>query len=171
MSRLVHPATGSAGRGKGNPPPGLSVRPATVADLEQILEIERTSFSDPWSKQSFRALFDDLRVFFVVASGADELILGYVAAWFVGDEGEVATLAVAPRARRLGVGSLLLDSAIEAAKGRPVSALYLEVRASNVAAKRLYASRGFREIGTRRNYYRRPDEDACVLRLTLAGAM
>jgi ribosomal-protein-alanine N-acetyltransferase len=169
MSKVVHPEADSGGRekGKGGPPPGLSVRAARVADLDQIVEIERASFSDPWSRQSFAPLLDDPRVFFVVASGVDELILGYVAAWFVAGEGEVATLAVAPRARRLGLGSFLLDSAIEAAKGREVAAVYLEVRASNEAAKRLYASRGFREIGTRRNYYRRPTEDACVLRLSL----
>jgi ribosomal-protein-alanine N-acetyltransferase len=171
MSKVVHSEAGSGGREKHGPPPGLAVRAATVHDLEQIVEIEQRSFSDPWSRQSFRALFDDPRVFFVVASGVDGLILGYVAAWFVAGEGEVATLAVAPRARRLGVGSLLLDSAIDAAKGRGVAAVYLEVRASNSAAKQLYASRGFREIGIRRNYYRRPTEDACVLRLALPCVM
>ena len=167
MSKVLGPEADSGGREKGGPPPRVTVRTARVADLDQIVEIEQTSFSDPWSRQSFRALFDDSRVFFVVACGSDELILGYVAAWFVAGDGEVATLAVAPRARRLGVGSLLLDSAIEAAKGRGVAAVYLEVRASNAAARHLYASRGFREIGTRRNYYRRPIEDACVLRLSL----
>ena len=163
------PAASRATSGHRAPPPDVMVRPAQLSDLDQILEVEEASFTDPWSRQSFHALFDDPRVFFVVACSATHQILGYVAAWFVGDEGEIATLAVAARARRLRLGSMLLDQAIEAARSRKVRAVYLEVRASNHAAKALYASRGFREIGTRRNYYRRPQEDACVLRLTVPG--
>ncbi|MGH7721118.1 MAG: ribosomal protein S18-alanine N-acetyltransferase [Gemmatimonadaceae bacterium] len=149
---------------------GLRLRAATSADLDGILELERASFTDPWSRQSFRALFDDPRVLFTVACDARDIVLGYVAAWFIVDEGEIATLAVAPEVRRRGLGASLLDSIVDAARVRRVSALYLEVRESNAAARALYASRGFLEVGRRRNYYRSPVEDARVLRLTLPAA-
>jgi ribosomal-protein-alanine N-acetyltransferase len=157
------------------------VRPAGRADLDRVAAIERESFSDPWSRYAFERLLGDNRVFFVVASSAAQRgeepvgrergeggeALGYVVAWFVMNEGEIANLAVAPEARRRHVGALLLDAAIQAARTRGVEAMFLEVRASNVAARTLYASRGFAEIARRKRYYRRPVEDALVLRLLL----
>jgi ribosomal-protein-alanine N-acetyltransferase len=139
----------------------------TAADIEQVLEIERASFSDPWRERSFASLIDDPRVFFAAATAGSPEVLGYVVAWFVLDEGEIANLAVAPSARRRGVGATLLDAAIAAARERQIASVFLEVRESNSAARELYASRGFAEIGRRRHYYRRPTEDALVLRLTL----
>jgi ribosomal-protein-alanine N-acetyltransferase len=77
---------------------------------------------------------------------------------------------VATDARRSGIGALLLDGAIAAVRRSDVDTLYLEVRDSNAAARALYASRGFVEVGRRREYYRKPKEDALVLRLDLAPA-
>jgi ribosomal-protein-alanine N-acetyltransferase len=107
-------------------------------------------------------------VAFLVADAGGE-VRGYIVAWFVLDEGEIGNLAVADEARRNGVGARLLDGAIAAVRTAGVDALYLEVRDSNAAARALYASRGFVEVGRRRDYYRRPKEDALVLRLELAG--
>jgi ribosomal-protein-alanine N-acetyltransferase len=101
--------------------------------------------------------------------GEHEVIAGYVVAWFVMDEGEIANLAVAAELRRRHIGATLLDAAIHAARSRHVSSVYLEVRDSNVAARALYASRGFVEIARRKRYYRKPVEDALVLRLVLPG--
>jgi ribosomal-protein-alanine N-acetyltransferase len=147
-----------------------AVRLVTAADIEQVLQIERASFSDPWRERSFASLIDDPRVYFAAATAEGTEVLGYVVAWFVLDEGEIANLAVAPAARRHGVGAMLLDAAIAAARDRRIASVFLEVRESNSAARELYASRGFAEIGRRRHYYRRPTEDALVLRLTLARA-
>ena len=83
------------------------------------------------------------------------------------DEAEIANLAVEPAARRSGAGRLLLDSALGEAAARGVRTVYLEVRESNEAARSLYASRGFDEIGRRRAYYAHPREDALVLRRRL----
>ena len=109
---------------------------------------------------------DDPRVAFLIAE-AGGTVRGYVVAWFVLDEGEIGNLAVARDARRRGIGALLLDGAIAAVRDSDVDTLYLEVRDSNVAARALYASRGFVEVGRRREYYRKPKEDALVLRLDL----
>lgn len=150
--------------------PRVALRPAAASDVDAVVEIERASFSDPWSQRSFEALLRDARVIFTVAALQDGTVAGYVVAWFVADEGEIANLAVAPAARRRSVGATLLDATIRLARSRHVTSLYLEVRDSNVAARALYASRGFVEVGRRRRYYRRPEEDALVLRLVLPEA-
>lgn len=144
-----------------------NIRAARFTDVDRVAAIERASFSDPWSTESFARLLGDPRVHFAVAAVGDAVV-GYVVAWFVVDEGEIANLAVTLDARGRGVGGRLLDSAVEMARRRRVAFLYLEVRDSNAAARALYGSRGFHEVARRRHYYRRPVEDALVLRLDLA---
>ena len=80
------------------------------------------------------------------------------------DEAEVLNLAVSPSCRGLGVGGMLLDAALSEAAAAGATSVFLEVRESNVAARALYASRGFTEISRRSRYYRKPVEDALVLR-------
>jgi [ribosomal protein S18]-alanine N-acetyltransferase len=157
----------SALRAAGTPASELQVRPAVRGDVDAVLALERASFSDPWSRASFTSLLGDPRVYFVVAQAESGGVAGYLAAWFVPPDGEIATLAVDPGARRQGIGALLLDSAIDAGRLRGVRELFLEVRESNDAAQRLYRSRRFSEIGRRRGYYRNPVEDARVLRRVL----
>ena len=149
----------------------ISIGPATVHDLASVASIERAAFSDPWSLRSFREALDSAAVYFACARRDDGGVLGYVVAWFVADQGEIANIAVAPDHRGQGVGRMLLDAALGEAGARGISAVFLEVRDSNQRARELYASRGFEEVGRRRRYYRRPVEDAIVLRrtLTLAG--
>jgi ribosomal-protein-alanine N-acetyltransferase len=133
--------------------------------LAEVASIERACFSDPWSEASFRQAIDNAGVFFRVATeGAGGRVVGYVVAWFAGGEGEIANVAVAPSVRGRGIGGLLLDAAIAAASQNGAEALYLDVRESNARARALYDSRGFVEVGRRRRYYRRPSEDAIVLR-------
>lgn len=152
-----------------SPASTVTIRPARATDLPAILGIERVSFTDPWSRSSFTALLEQPRVHFAVALDATGTLLGYTVAWFVLDEAELANLAVAPDARGRGIGTLLLEGALEAAETRGSEAMYLEVRASNVSALALYASHGFIEISRRKSYYRRPVEDALVLRRTWIG--
>ena len=89
---------------------------------------------------------------------------GYVVALDAADEGEILNLAVAPSVRRTGLGRALVEDILDALGGRGVRQVYLEVRESNAPARALYAAHGFREVGRRKQYYRRPVEDAIVLR-------
>ena len=148
----------------------FAIGPARVHDLASVAAIERAAFSDPWSVRSFREALDSGSVYFACARSDAGSVLGYVVAWFVADQGEIANIAVAPDQRGRGVGRALLDAALGEAAARGIAAVFLEVRDSNQRARELYASRGFEEVGRRRRYYRRPVEDAIVLRRTLSLA-
>ena len=151
------------------------MRAVLESDLAAVVEIERASFADPWSHQSFALSIEPQRMRFLVAeegtaaligsapSGAGR-ILGYVVALLLSDEAEIANLAVAPWGRRRGVGGLLLDRMSADLEGAGVRSLYLDVRESNAGARALYASRSFLEVGRRRGYYRHPTEDALLLK-------
>lgn len=158
-------ARGSAALG------GVLVRRATEADAPLVAAIEQRSFGDPWEPAAFVTLARNPDAFFLVAARrAQPLVpIGYLVGWFVLDEGEVANVAVAPEARGLGVGALLLDAMLAESRRRAVATLFLEVRESNAPARALYASRGFLPVGRRRRYYRHPVEDALVLRCDLAA--
>lgn len=140
---------------------------ATAADLPEVIALERVCYGDPWPASAFASLPENARVFFTVARDVGRALSGYVVAWYVMDEGELANLAVAPAAREQGIGRALLDSMLEDARSREIAQIYLEVRESNSAARQLYASRGFEEVGKRKGYYRTPKEDALILRRTL----
>ncbi|HZS62051.1 MAG TPA: ribosomal protein S18-alanine N-acetyltransferase [Gemmatimonadaceae bacterium] len=149
----------------------IVLRRAEKTDLDAVVAIERASFTDPpWSRESFTALVDSPRAYFTVAceppTGA---VVGYVVAWFVVDEAEIANLAVAPDRRGRGVGSRLLDAALTEARLAGAIVVHLEVRDSNAAARALYDSRGFEAVGRRRRYYRDPVEDALLLRRDLTA--
>lgn len=140
-----------------------ALRAGTLADVDAVVEIERACFSDPWTRESFASVARRPEVIFRVAE-LDGVVAGYLVAWFAADEGELANVAVAPGMRGRGVGAALVDELLADAARRRVEAVYLEVRESNQAARALYASRGFADVGRRRHYYRRPVEDALVLR-------
>lgn len=141
-------------------------------DVTAIAAIERRVFSDPWSERAFRDVLAHPAMYFAcvrerTADGyTAECVRGYVVAWFAGGQGEIANLAVEESARGRGLGSALLDAALDEARGHGTEEVFLEVRSSNVRARELYASRGFTEVGRRRRYYRRPIEDAIILRWT-----
>lgn len=147
--------------------PPVEIRAVELGDLPQIVEIERAAFSDPWSSRSFRESIELPSVYFACARSAEGDVLGYVVAWFVADQGEIANIAVAPRGWGRGIGRSLLSHAIEEGARRGMQEVFLEVRDSNARARKLYASSGFEEIGRRRRYYSKPVEDAIVLRRTL----
>ena len=145
------------------PTDDLRVRPALGPDIADIAEIERASFSDPWSAASFRSLIGHPATWFAVAEQGGRVV-GYVVLIVAADEAELGNIAIVETERRHGIGSRLLAATIAEAVRRGARSIYLEVRDSNAAARSLYAVHGFREVSRRRRYYRRPVEDAIVLR-------
>lgn len=145
------------------------VRPATIADAAAMAAIEALSFSDPWPLEGFREVLTlPGTVALVMTAGPDSI--GYFLAREILGTAEVLNLAVVPAWRGRRLGGRLLDLGLETVQARGGREVFLEVRASNRVAQALYASRGFRVEGRRRGYYRRPDEDALVLRLTTGPA-
>lgn len=151
----------------------VTVRRAREADIAGVSQIERASFGDPWPDEAFQALLERDVAWFAVAEAPEGdrhrlKVAGYLVALVVADEAEIANIAVHNDVRGRGVGGALLDAALDEARSRGVTSVYLEVRESNASARSLYESRGFRKVGRRRGYYRRPVEDAIVLRKTIA---
>src|SRR5438128_1619883 len=130
------------------------IRPARLADVGDVGAIERAVFSDPWSARLRRR---------------QGVVAGYVVAHSAADEGEILNLGVAPTHRRQGIGRALVERVLQELAGLGVRTVYLEVRASNTSARRLYESLGFGEVARRAGYYRRPVEDAVVLRAAIAA--
>lgn len=102
-----------------------------------------------------------------VVSRATEVV-GFAVIYLAGREGDLANLATAASVRRSGVGRRLLEHILEEARTRGAVTIFLEVRESNVAARALYRSAGFVDVGRRKKYYARPVEDALVLRKELS---
>lgn len=144
----------------------VAVRPMAAGDVAAVAALEATAFSSPWLPETFHKLLDRPGAVLTVMTDGDGLV-GYSVLWCVVDQGEIANIAIAEERRGEGLGRRLLEDTLERAAAAGVRSLFLEVRASNGAARALYASRGFREIGVRRDYYDAPREDALVLKLEL----
>jgi ribosomal-protein-alanine N-acetyltransferase len=144
------------------------IRTADPADAAGLASLERRCFSDPWSETGLREMLGSPQVIARVAERRGAIV-GYAFARWVMNTGEIMNLAVAPEHRRQGLARRLLDALLDGLLARGVTEVFLEVRASNQAAQALYLSRGFQVAGMRRAYYRRPTEDALVLRLQWGG--
>jgi ribosomal-protein-alanine N-acetyltransferase len=139
----------------------------TGRDLADVLAIERVSFPTPWSERTFRNLMRRANArLWVAESGAG--VLGYAVAWFAGPEAELGGLAVTPEARRRGIGRTLVKAVLEDARSCGIRLVFLEVRESNAAARRLYERAGFETVGRRPGYYVSPVEDALVMSIETA---
>ena len=142
------------------------VRAARPADLEALAALEQEIFPDPWTVDAFRPFLGGLTL--VVEGDSD--IVGYTVARWVMEQGEILNLAVHPAHRRRRIASRLLHAALDALWDEGVRLAFLEVRESNGGARAFYERHGFSEVGRRRNYYRRPREDALVLARPLDDA-
>lgn len=167
-------ARSRGGEGARRPPPaaeaveGVRIRAMRRADVADVMVIERATFGVPWSEATFLNLLRRRNTALLVAEGGERGILGYAVLWVAGGEAELGDLAVREGARRRGVGSGLLARALEEARRLEATSVFLEVRAGNEAARRLYERAGFEVAGVRPRYYVSPVEDALVMRRSLA---
>lgn len=154
--------------------PEVRIVPAGVADAGLLLALEEVLFpEDPWTEGMIREeLASPHSAYLLALAPGDEgetAVLGYAGVKCVADAADVMTIGVLSDARRLGLGRALLDALVDLARSRGARCVFLEVRESNAAARALYASAGFTEIGRIRRYFRNPEEDAVGMRLDLAG--
>lgn len=140
----------------------MIVRQMEPGDISQVAEIEKNTFSIPWSEASFRDTLNREDTLYLVAEEQGE-ILGYCGLWQSLDEGEIPNVAVKGGHRRRGVGEALLAALFSQGAKRGITAFTLEVRAGNAAALRLYEKLGFRVVGMRPGFYIKPVEDAVIM--------
>ncbi|HXK60336.1 MAG TPA: ribosomal protein S18-alanine N-acetyltransferase [Acidobacteriota bacterium] len=148
-----------------NEPTGHVLDEMTFADLPEVLAIERASFSDPWPESAFMQGLSCTTCYSRV-SRTDGHISGYLIAYLNGPELHIANIAVSPAFRRQGVAKKLLGDALHNSNLGCTRAV-LDVRESNYSAINLYLGLGFTLAGRRPRYYRRPVEDALVMRKEL----
>ena len=142
----------------------LSVEAMRLADIEQVHEIERLSFSTPWPSYAFEQELSGNRLArYLVARAAGERVVGFAGVWLMVDEAHITTFGVHPDWRRQGVGRRLLLRLLEMAIELGARRMTLEVRVSNQAAQALYHSFGFQTVGRRPRYYTDDGEDALVM--------
>lgn len=140
----------------------MTVREMQQADLEEVSRLEASIFSMPWSKEGFAASLAMENGVFLVAE-EEGVIIGYCGMIASIEEGEITNVAVAPQARRRGVGDKLIQEIICCAKVRGINRIVLEVRVSNTGAIHLYEKNQFVSVGVRKGFYEKPKEDAYIM--------
>ena len=130
-----------------------------------VAKIEALCFSEPWSENAFSILLGD-GAFGMVAL-LDGVVVAYGGMLFVLDEGQITNIATHPEYRREGLGRMIVEALEREARTLGLSELFLEVREQNVAARKLYLSCGWEEIGLRKNFYSKPTDNAVLMKKDL----
>jgi ribosomal-protein-alanine N-acetyltransferase len=139
------------------------VREMTMADISAVHRIERASFPTPWPAYAFQQELEANRLARYLVVGVDEELVAYAGVWLLVDEAHVTTFAVLPNWRQRGIGGLLLFAVLRLAEEMGAGVATLEVRLSNIPARRLYEKFGFRPVGIRPHYYSDNGEDALIM--------
>jgi [ribosomal protein S18]-alanine N-acetyltransferase len=141
----------------------LRIEQMKLEDLPAVHAIERASFESPWPPEAYRNDLETNRLAqYLVARVGDE-VAAYGGMWLMVDEGHIITFAVHPAWRRQHVGERLLLAFVDLASERRAHEATLEVRLSNLPARRLYEKFGFRPVGLRPRYYSDNGEDALIM--------
>ena len=141
----------------------FEIVPMRAADLDEVMEIERRSFTAPWSRRVFLEELEREWAHLDVVRERGGGIVAFCNHWLVRDEVHVLNLATHPEARRQGHAARLMRHVVEFARAHKCRYVTLEVRRSNTAALRLYERLGFRVTAMRPHYYTKPEEDALIL--------
>jgi ribosomal-protein-alanine N-acetyltransferase len=141
------------------------IRAARLEDSDEIVRIDQASFTYPWSEQTMRTAIEKAQCgeYITLVAETNTTVCGFVIAWNVREEGEIATIAVDEPFRGQGIAQRLLEAALHEAARRGAELMFLEVRPDNLAALRLYEKCDFQKVGLRKNYYHNGD-DAVVMR-------
>ena len=135
----------------------MHIKTANLNDVADILEIENTCFSTPWTEKSIAESIENENTVLYLAL-VDGEAAGYMGVQIFSGEGYVTNIATLPQFRRRGVARALMNEVLK----NDMEFLTLEVRESNTPAVKLYESMGFKKVGKRPKFYREPVEDAVL---------
>ncbi|OZU87374.1 ribosomal-protein-alanine N-acetyltransferase [Virgibacillus indicus] len=143
------------------------LRKMELADVDAVMEVEKASFSKPWTIDIFyqEITDNDHAHYFVIE--VDKKIIGYIGAWIIIDEAQITNIAILPEYRGYKLGEKLFGYTLKQAMLMGVARLSLEVRKSNIVAQGLYRKFGLVPGGIRKNYYTDDQEDALVMWVNL----
>jgi N6-L-threonylcarbamoyladenine synthase len=147
----------------------IVIKQATLLDLPEIMKLETASFvNDAWPEETFRSELGAQHTFYIIALEGDELV-GYAGLSKLpgSDQADIQTIAVREDKRGLGIGRLLMNSLTQQATELDAKEIFLEVRADNSVAQKLYKLFGFKQIGTRKKYYQPDGVDAFIMKTDL----
>lgn len=140
----------------------MIIREMTEEDLVQVVEIEKETFSQPWSKEGFLGSLKEKATLYLCTE-IDGKIAGYCGLLQVLDEADITNVAVASEFRRQGIARQMLQELLRRGLGRGIKNFTLEVRESNLSAQKLYEQLGFENCGIRKNFYDFPKENAVIM--------
>jgi ribosomal-protein-alanine N-acetyltransferase len=145
------------------PPLRLVIEPMQPDDLPAVHAIEVASFPTPWPPHAYRSELESNRLAHYLVARAGDTVAAYGGMWLMVDEAHITTFAVHPAWRRQRIGERLLLAFLDLAVDRRAHEATLEVRLSNLAARKLYEKYGFRPVGLRPRYYSDDHEDALIM--------
>jgi ribosomal-protein-alanine N-acetyltransferase len=151
----------------------LHVTEAFIRDAPLLAAMHALCFpADPWDSEAMAGLLATPGLRGLLAAQDEPVALALIR--YAADEAEILTFGVVPSARHQGMGGQMLDAVVRSVRRRGSRALFLEVAVDNAHARRLYAGRGFCEVGRRPGYYDRgqaPRQDALILKLAIGGGL
>ena len=145
------------------PPVRVVIGPMRLDDLPAIHAIEQASFTSPWPPHAYQSELESNRLAHYLVARVGDTVAGYGGMWLMVDEAHITTFAVHPAWRRQKIGERLLVAFLDIAMDRGAHEATLEVRLSNLPARKLYEKYGFRPVGLRPRYYSDDNEDALIM--------
>lgn len=145
----------------------FTIREMVEEDIISVLEVDRLSFSAPWTKETYvqEVKNNQYAHYFVIEERQN--IVGYVGLWIVEGDAQITNIALLPKYRGYKIGEKLFGFAMQYALNQGAARLSLEVRVSNVIAQNLYKKFGLVTGGIRKKYYPDNGEDALVMWVNL----
>ncbi|MDH4319131.1 MAG: ribosomal protein S18-alanine N-acetyltransferase [Desulfobulbaceae bacterium] len=147
----------------------MITRPLTITDNPAVYLLEKQNLTGPWTETMVKGELTNQYSLGYIALTHDDHPCGFILARLVVGEGEIIRFAVASEQRRQGIGTSLLLALLDELFTRRAEQCFLEVRAGNTPALRLYNSIGFTRAGLRKGYYHHPEEDGLILKKDLSA--
>jgi ribosomal-protein-alanine N-acetyltransferase len=141
----------------------IEIRRMELKDVPEVVEIDRSSFTLPWTERSFKYEIQENRAARCWVMTVDGRVASMLVLWIIVDEAHIATIATHPSFRRRGFAKQILVKSLVSAREEGALKALLEVRARHVVAQKIYCDIGFVEVGRRPMYYRDNGEDAVLM--------